>query len=52
MTGKITVKTGDLRNGCLMFWQLSAPNLIPRLVRLPANGQKPFANNTLARMAA
>jgi hypothetical protein len=30
-----TEKSGDLRNGCLTFWQLPTPTLIPELVQLP-----------------
>jgi hypothetical protein len=50
--GKIAEKTGDFRNGCLRFWQPAAPNLIPGLVQLPANGQNPIAHKSLARTAA
>src|SRR6185312_4928235 len=49
---KNTENLGDLRNGCLTFWQLSAPTLIPGLVQLSANRRKIFANNTLARIVA
>src|SRR5690348_3705897 len=51
-TRRNTSNPGDLRNGCLTFWQLSAPTLIPGLVRVPAGREKPFADNTLARIAA
>jgi hypothetical protein len=42
----------DLRNGSLMFWQLSAPNLIPEHVQVAASDKNPFVNNSLAKMAA
>jgi hypothetical protein len=31
---------GGLRNGSLMFWKLTPPNLVDGLVRLPANAEK------------
>src|SRR5882724_5438746 len=31
---------GGLRNGCLIFWKLVPPNLIPGLVRLPIGSKK------------
>jgi hypothetical protein len=32
--------TGELRNGCLIFWKLGPPNLIPGRVRLPTDSLK------------
>ena len=45
----ISENTGNLRKGCLTFWKLGAPNLIPGLLQLPTGRQKPFVDSVLAR---
>jgi hypothetical protein len=41
--------TGGLRNGSLSFWKLAPPNLIPGLVRLPANSMKAVCEQHLSQ---
>jgi hypothetical protein len=48
----IAENTGNLRKAWFTFWKLAAPNLIPGLVQLPANGRKLFVDSTLDKMAA
>src|SRR5262249_3513271 len=46
------INPGGLRNGCLIFWKLGPPNLIPGLCS--PSGRRPqklFVNNILARRA-
>jgi len=42
------VNPGGLRNGCLIFWKLSPPNLIPGLVRLPTDRPKSVCEQQLS----
>jgi hypothetical protein len=36
----LTANPVELRNGCLIFWKLGPPNLIPGFVSFPTDSQK------------